>query len=123
MVEVKQDKLAKHKSVAELMDMSNLPQYNEAWGDRNNKELAPTRYMAAIVWFFMKREMCGTAPNVTNTADYCKVCRSQLSQLLMAKKFKSGPGGYILKKKRTEAEGETSRSNSQGRTRTGTGRR
>ena len=39
----------------------NLPQYNEAWGDKDNKEKASTRYMAAIVWFFMKREMCGTA--------------------------------------------------------------
>ena len=106
MVEVKQDKLGKCKSVAELMEMSNVPQYNEAWGDRDNKELAPTRYMAAIVWFFIKREMCGTAPNV---ADYFKASRSQLSQLLTAKKFKSGPGGYVPKKKRTEAEGETSR--------------
>ena len=90
MVEVKQDKLAKRKSVAELMEMSNLPQYNEAWGDCDNKELAPTRYMAAIVWFFIKREMCGTAPNVANVADYFKVSRSQLSQLLMAKKWSSG---------------------------------
>ena len=52
--------------------------------------------------------MCGTALNVTNVADYFKVSRSQLSRLLTAKKFKSGPGGYVLKKKRTEAEGETS---------------
>ena len=73
MVEAKQDKLAKCKSVAELMEMSNLPQYNEAWGDCDNKELAPTRYMAAIVWFFIKREMCGTAPNVANVADYLKL--------------------------------------------------
>ena len=108
MVEVKQDKLAKCKSVVELMEMSNLPQYNEAWGDRDNKELAPTRYMAAIVWFFIKREMCGTAPNIANIADYFKVSRSQLSRLLTAKKFKSGPRGYVLKKKRTKAEGETS---------------
>ena len=63
--------------------------------------------MAAIVWFFIKREMCGTALNVANTADYFKVSRSQLSWLLMAKKFKSGPRGYVPKK-RTEAEGETS---------------
>ena len=64
--------------------------------------------MATIVRFFIKREMCGTALNVTNVADYFKVSRSQLSRLLTAKKFKSGPGGYVLKKKRTEAEGETS---------------
>ena len=93
MVEAKQEKLGKRKSVAELMEMSNLPQYKEAWGDRDNKELAPTRYMAAIVWFFIKREMCGTAPNVMNVVDYFKVNRSQISQLLTAKKFKSGPGG------------------------------
>ena len=108
MVEAKQDKLAKRKSMAELMEMSNLPQYNEAWGDRDNKESALTRYMAAIVWFFIKREMCGTARNVTNVADYFKVSRSHLSQLLTAKKFKSGPGGHIPKKKRTEADRETS---------------
>ena len=64
--------------------------------------------MAAIVWFFIKREMCGTALNVANVADYFKVSRSQLSWLLTVKKFKSGPGGYVPKKKRTEAEGETS---------------
>ena len=109
MVEAKQEKLGKQKSVVELMEMSYVPQYNEAWGDRENKELAPTRYMAAIVWFFMKREMCGTAPNVVNIADYFKVSRSQLSRLLTAKKFKSGPRGYVLKKKRTKTEGKTSR--------------
>ena len=70
--------------------------------------------MAAIVWFFIKREMCGTAPNVANMADYFKVSRSQLSWLLMAKKFKSGPGGYVAKKKRTKAEGETSRVTARG---------
>ena len=48
-MEAKQDKLAKCKSVAELMEMSNLPQYNEVWGDHDNKELVLTRYMAAIV--------------------------------------------------------------------------
>ena len=114
MVEAKQDKLAKCKSVAELMEMSNLPQYNEAWGGHDNKELVPTRYMAAIVWFFIKREMCGTALNIANVADYFKVSRSQLSQLLTAKKFKSGPGGYVLKKKRTKAEGETSGATARG---------
>ena len=65
--------------------------------------------MAAIVWFFMKREMCGTALNVANVTDYFKVSRSQLSRLLTAKKFKSGPGGYVPKKKRTKTEGKTSR--------------
>ena len=109
MAEVKQDKLSKRKSVAELIEMSNLPQYNKVWGDRDNKELVPTRYIAAIVWFFIKREMCGTAPNITNVEDSFKVSRSQLSWLLTAKKFKNGPGGYVPKKKRTEAEGETSR--------------
>ena len=65
--------------------------------------------MAAIVWFFIKREMCGITLNVENVADYFKVSRSQLSRLLTAKKFKSGPGGYVpKKKKRTKAEGETS---------------
>ena len=72
-VEAKQDKLGKCKLVAELMEMSNLPQYNEAWGDRDNKEFAPTRYMAAIVWFFIKREMCGTAPNIVNVADFLRL--------------------------------------------------
>ena len=114
MVEAKQDKLAKCKSVVELMEMSNLPQYNEVWGDRDNKELVPTRYMAAIVWFFIKREMCGTAPNIANVADYFKVSRSQLSRLLTAKKFKSGPGGYVPKKKRTKTEGETSGATARG---------
>ena len=36
------------------MEMSNLPQYSEAWGDKENKDKAPTRYMAGIVWYFMK---------------------------------------------------------------------
>ena len=55
------------------MEMSNLPQYNIAWGDKNNKEKAATQNMAAIVWYFLKREMCETAPNVGNMADYFKV--------------------------------------------------
>ena len=38
----KQEKLSKHKSIVELMEMSNLPQYNTAWGDRDNKEMAAT---------------------------------------------------------------------------------
>ena len=56
----------------------------------------------------MKHEMSGTALNIGNVADYFKVSRSQLSQLIMAKKFKSGPGGYIPKKRRVAVEGETS---------------
>ena len=75
-INAKQDKLSQHKSIDELMEMSNLPQYNIAWGDKNNKEKAPTRYMATIVWFFMKHEMCGNAPNIGNDADYFKVNRS-----------------------------------------------
>ena len=88
--------------------MSNLPQYNIAWGDCDNKEMAATRYMAAIVWYFLKREMCGMAPNMGNVANSFKVSRSQLSCLITAKKFKSGPGGYILKRKRTAMEEEPS---------------
>ena len=64
--------------------------------------------MAVIVWYFLKREMCGTSPNIGNVANYFKVCRSQLSHLLTAKKFKSRPGGYVPKKRRTVAEGEPS---------------
>ena len=102
----KQEKLSKCKSIDELMEMSNLPQYNIAWGDKNNKEKAAPRNMAAIVWYFLKREMCGTAPNVGSVADYFKVSQSQLSCLITAKKFKSRPGGYVLKKRRVVAEGE-----------------
>ena len=104
----KQEKLSKCKSIAELMEMSNLPQYNITWGDHDNKEMAATRYMAAIVWYFLKREMCGTAPNVGNVADSFKVSQSQLSHLLTVKKFKSRPGGYVLKRKRTAMEEEPS---------------
>ena len=78
-IDAKQEKLSKCKSIDELMEMSNLPQYNVAWGDRNNKEKAAMRNMATIVWYFLKREMCGTAPNIGNVADYFKVSRSQLS--------------------------------------------
>ena len=104
LVGAKQEKLSKHKSIVELMEMSNLPQYNVAWGDHYNKEMAATRYMAGIVWYFLKREMCGTAPNVSTVADCFKVSRSQLSRLLTAKKFKSRPGGYVPKKVMTESE-------------------
>ena len=64
--------------------------------------------MATIVWYFLKHEMCGTAPNVGNVADYFKVSRSQLSCLITAKKFKSRPGGYVPKKRRPVVEGEIS---------------
>ena len=106
LVSAKQEKLSKHKSIAELMEMSNLPQYNITWGDRDNKEMAATRYTAVIVWYFMKREMCGMAPNVGNIADSFKVSQSQLSHLLTVKKFKSRPGGYIPKRKRMVMEEE-----------------
>ena len=56
----------------------------------------------------MKQEMCGTSPNIGKVADYFKVNRSQLSRLIMAKKFKSGAGGYVPKKRRVAVEGETS---------------
>ena len=102
----KQEKLLKRKSIEELMERSNLPQYNIAWGDKNNKEKPAMRNMAAIVWHLLKREMCGTAPNVGNVDDYFKVSRSQLSCLITAKKFKTGPGGYVTKKRRAVAEGE-----------------
>ena len=41
-IDAKQEKLSKPKSIDELMEMSNLPQYNIAWGDKNNKEKAAT---------------------------------------------------------------------------------
>ena len=37
-LDAKQEKLSKCKSIDELMEMSNLPQYNISWGDRNNKK-------------------------------------------------------------------------------------
>ena len=90
------------------MEMSNLPQYSEAWGEKDNKEKAATRYMATIVWFFMKCEMCGTAPNIGNIVHAFKVSRSQLLWLITAKKFKSGPGRYVPKRQRAAVEGEMS---------------
>ena len=56
----------------------------------------------------MKHEMCSTAPNIGNVADSFKVSRSQLSWLITAKKFKSGRGGSVPKKRRAAVEGETS---------------
>ena len=35
-IDAKQEKLSKCKSIDELMGMSNLPQYNISWGDKNN---------------------------------------------------------------------------------------
>ena len=64
--------------------------------------------MVTIVWFFMKREMCGMAPNSRNIADTFKVSRSQLSRFITVKKFKSRPGGYIPKWQRASVEGEVS---------------
>ena len=96
-IDAKQDKLSQRRLIEELMEMSNLPQYSEALGDKENKDKAPTRYKAGIVWYFMKREMCGMAPNISNIADTFKVSRSQLSRLITAKKFKSGPVGYMYK--------------------------
>ena len=37
-IDTKEEKLSKCKSIDELMEMSNLPQYNVTWGDINNKE-------------------------------------------------------------------------------------
>ena len=96
-MDTRQDRFSQRRSIEELMEMSNLPQYNAAWGDNENKDKAPTRYMATIIWFFMKHKMCGMAPNICNVADTFKVSRSQLSWLILAKKFKSGPGGYVPK--------------------------
>ena len=72
-IQAKQDKLSQRKSIVELMEMSNLPQYNEKWGEKENKEKALTHYIAAIVWFFIKHEMRGIAPNIGNPGDVFKV--------------------------------------------------
>ena len=78
-IDTKQEKLSKCKSIDELMEMSNLPQYYITWADKNNKEKAAMRNMAAIDWYFLKHKMCSPTPNVGNVADYFKVSRSQLS--------------------------------------------
>ena len=101
-------KWEKCKSIDELMEMSNLPQYNKVLGGKDNKEKLATRNMAMIVWYFMKHKMCGTTPNIGNVVDYFKVSRSQLSRLTSAKKFKCRPGGYSPKKRRAVVEGKTS---------------
>ena len=107
-MDAKQDKLSQRRSIEELMEMSNLPQYNAAWRDKENKDKAPTRYMATMVWFFMKCDMCGMALNIGNVADAFKVSRSQLSRFILAKKFKSGQGSYVPQQRRMVEEGETS---------------
>ena len=56
----------------------------------------------------MKREMCGMAPNIGNIGDAFQVSRSQLSQLITVKKFKSGPVEYPPKRQRAAVEGEAS---------------
>ena len=48
-IEAKHDKLSQQKSMVELMEMSNLPQYMENWGNKKNKDKASTHYMAVIV--------------------------------------------------------------------------
>ena len=98
MINVKQEKLSKHKSINELMEMSNLPQYNVAWGDKNNKEKAAMRNMATIVWYFLKCEMCSTAPNIGNVADYVKVSRSQLSRLITERNSKADLAAMFQRK-------------------------
>ena len=105
---MKHDKLSQRKSIVELMEMSNLPQYNENWGEKENKEKAPTHHMAAIMWFFLKCKMCGMAPNIGDLADVFKVHQSQLSWLITAKKFKSGPSGYVPKWCKAAVESKTS---------------
>ena len=52
--------------------------------------------------------MCGTAPNTGNLADVFKVSQSQLSRLITAKKFKSGPSGYVPKWQKTAVESKMS---------------
>ena len=53
-LEAKQEKLSKCKSIDKLMEMSNLPQYNTAWGDRNNKKKS-----ALVTWLQLSlRERC-----------------------------------------------------------------
>ena len=39
-LKAKQENLSKCKSIEELMEISNLPQYNITWGDKNSKEKA-----------------------------------------------------------------------------------
>ena len=48
-IKAKHDKLSQCKSMAQLMEMSNIPQYMENCRDKKNKEKVPTCYMATIV--------------------------------------------------------------------------
>ena len=107
-IKAKHDKMLQHKSIMEMMEMSNLSQYMKNWGNKENKEKAPTCYMAALVCFFLKQEMSGAAPNIGNVADTFKISRSQLSRLITAKKFRSRPSSYVPKRRRMVAEDEPS---------------
>ena len=90
--------------------MSNLPQYVDDWGNKDNKEKAPMCYMAALIRFILKREMSGAAPNIGNVADSFKVSCSQFSRLTTANNFRSGPSGYIPKRRKIIVKGDPSAS-------------
>ena len=113
-IDAEQGKQSQRKSVVELMEMSSLQQYTESWGEKTNKEKGPTCYMVAIIYFILKWEMTGMAPNISNLVDVFRVSRSQLSQLVTAKKFQSQPSGYIPKwcRREMKCEGKTSSSRS-----------
>ena len=78
-IKAKHDKMSQRKSIMEMMEMSNLPQYMEEWGNKDNNNKAPTRYVAMLVWFFLKQEMSYAAPNIGNIADTFKLTCNQLS--------------------------------------------
>ena len=109
-IEAKHEKLAQRKTIREMMELSNLPQYIKEWISKKNKEKAPTRYMVAVVWFFIKREMSRAAWNIRSIADTFKVNRNQLSWLITTKKFRSGPSSYIPKKRKLATKEEPSTS-------------
>ena len=104
------EKLAQRKTIGEMMELSNLPQYIKEWISKKNKEKVPTQYMVVVVWFFIKREMSGTARNIRSIADTFKVSRSQLSQLITTKKFRSQSSSYIPKKRKLATKEEPSTS-------------
>ena len=66
--------------------------------------------MLVIVWYFVKHEMSGAPPNITNISDTFKVSRSQLSCLITTKKFKSSPSTYVAKKRKLPSKDELSTS-------------
>ena len=68
-IKAKHDKMSQQKSITEMMEMSNLPQYMENWGNKENNDKDLTHYMAALIWFFLKCEMSGEAPNIGNVGD------------------------------------------------------